>query len=165
MAIHKTAGTKVYMSPTVQNSNTINGLSDAAAIALFTAISDWIEIGEVENVGELGDTAQPINFTAVGNRRARKLKGARDAGMHNIVCGRDPLDVGQIAMITAAATDYNFAFRITLSDIPPGVTTTSKQYYAGLVMSDPTQHGDVNSVTRRTFNVGINTGVYEIPAS
>lgn len=164
MSIHKTAGAKFYYSPTVQSSDAINALSDAAAIALFTAISNWIEVGEVENLGEIGDSSQAISFTSLGNRRVRKLKGPKDAGMHNIVCGRDPLDLGQIAMITAAATDYNYCFRITMADVPPGTTTATKQFYAGLVMSNPTNHADVSAVTRRTFNVGINTAVYEIPA-
>lgn len=161
MAFHKTDGAKFYYSPTIASPDTINALSDAAAIAYFTAIANWIEVGEVEQLGEIGDQAQLVEFSSLGNRRVRGVKGTKNAGVQSLVCGRDPLDLGQIAMNTAAATDYNFPFRIVLADVPPGTTTPSKQFYAGLIMSNPTQHGSVNTVTRRTFGVKINTSVYE----
>jgi len=165
MAIHKTAGAKVYILTTAVDPNVINAYgTDASAIAYFTALSGWIEIEEVENLGSIGDQSNPINFTSINNRRTRALKGPRDAGTHQIVCGRDPLAAGQIAMMTAQATDYNFPFRVTLADIPPGTTTPTQMYYAGMVMSDPTNLADVNAVTRRDFNVKINTKLYEIAA-
>lgn len=165
MSIHKTAGAKWYYSPTIANSDTINALSDAAAIAYFTAISNWIEVGETENLGTIGDSAQSIPFIATGNSRVRKVKGASDAGNHQVICGRDPLDLGQIAMITAASQHYNHPFKIVAADVPPGTTTPSSQFYAGIVMGKPTQWNDNNSVTRRTFNVEINTAVYEQAAT
>lgn len=161
MSFHKTAGTKWYYSPTIANPDTINGLSDAAAIAYFTAINNWVLVGETENLGSIGDNAQTVPFISTTNSRVRKVKGAADAGTHQVVCGRDPLDLGQIAMITAAGQNFNHPFKLVLADVPPGTTTPSSQFYAGLVMGAPTQYNDNNSVTRRTFNVEINTGVYE----
>lgn len=164
MSIHKTAGAKWYYSTTIANSDTINALSDAAAIAYFTALT-YIEVGETENLGTIGDNAQSIPFISTGNSRVRKVKGAKDAGTHQVTCGRDPLDLGQIALITAAGQQYNHPFKIVAADVPPGTTTPSVQYYAGLVMGSPTQWNDNNSVTRRIFNVEINTAVYEQAAT
>lgn len=161
MAIHKTAGSKLYISPTSVDSDTINALSDSDAIDFFETINDWIEVEEVEEFGELGDTSEEITFTAVGNRRVRKLKGPRNAGTQAIIVGRDPLDDGQEAMLAAEGTDFNYAFKIELADARTPSYTDSVLYYAGLVMSRPTNLANVSAVTRRTFNVGINTAVYE----
>lgn len=164
MAIHKAAGSKLFISPTPVDVDSYNGMNDAAAIAAFQDIDDWIEVEEVEDFGEFGDTAESITFTSVNNQRVRKLKGPRDAGEQAIVVGRDPLDDGQEAFIAAERTDFNYAFRIELNDARTPDHTNSELYYAGMVMSQPINLGNVSNIVRRTFNVGINTAVYEIPS-
>lgn len=165
MAIHKTAGSKFYIGP-VLNPDTVNAMSDVAAVNFFEAIpsGDWIEVEEVEDMGDHGDTAEEITFTAVGNRRVRKLKGAKNAGTKSIVVGRDPLDDGQIAMAAAEGTDFNYAFKVVHADARASGYTDSIDYFGGLVMSKATQQGQVNTVTRRTFPVGINTAIFEVPS-
>lgn len=162
MAIHKNAGTRLYISPVAVNTDTINAMTDDAAITYFEGISDWVEVEEVEEFGELGDTSEAITFTSVGNRRVRKLKGPRDAGTQTITVGRDPLDDGQEAFITAEGTDFNYAIKIELADARSPSHTDSVLFYAGLVMGRPINLGNVSNVVRRTFNVGINTAVYEV---
>lgn len=162
MAIHKNAGTKFFISPTAIDTDATNKLTDAAAITFFDAISDWVEVEEVEDFGELGDSSEAITFTAVGNRRVRKLKGPKDAGTQTLTVGRDPLDDGQEALIAAEATDYNYPIKIEMADARTPDHTDSVIYYGGLVMSKPTNLGNVSNVVRRTFNIGINTGVYEV---
>ncbi|WP_422366412.1 hypothetical protein [Pelagibius sp.] len=165
MAIHKTAGARLFISPTVALPDTINAMSDVDALAYFEALVDWIEIEEVEEYGEIGDSSEEINFTAVGNRRVRKLKGPRNAGTQAVVVGRDPLDDGQVQLIAAEATDFNYPIRIELDDARSVNHSKSTLYYAGLVMSKPTGLANVSSVTRRTFNIGINTAVYEVASA
>lgn len=162
MAIHKTAGTKFHISPTPVDYDAINAMTDEDAIEFFEEISDWIEVEEIEEFGELGDTSEEITFTAVGNRRVRKLKGPRNAGTQTLTVGRDPLDDGQEQLVAAEKTDFNYALRLTLADARTPNHTDSVVYYAGLVMSRPTVLGNVSATTRRTFTVGINTGVYEV---
>lgn len=162
MSIHKTAGTKFYISPASLISDDVNAMTDSEAIDFFEAIVDWVEVGEVEDYGEIGDSAQAITFTAVGDRRVRKLKGPRDAGVQNLVVGRDPLDDGQDEMIDAEQEDFNHAFKIELADAPSASYSPSVMYYGGLVMTRPTNIGNVTAVTRRTFNIGINTALYEV---
>jgi hypothetical protein len=166
MAIHKTAGSKIYIGPQI-NPDTINAMSDYDAVNTFEAISEdqWVEIEEVEDMGEHGDSSEAITFTAVGNRRVRKLKGPRDAGTKNIVVGRDPLDDGQVALIAADGSDLNYAFKVTHADARAENFTDSVEYFAGLVMSRRVQQGQVNTVTRRTFPIAINTGIYEVSSA
>lgn len=161
MAIHKTAGAKFYIGPSV-NIDELNALSDSAAIDYFEALTGWKEVEELEDLGEHGDTSEAITFTAIGNRRVRKLKGSSDAGTKTIVVGRDPLDDGQTALVAAQATDFNYAFKAIHADARAPGYTDSVEYFAGLVMGKSTNQGQVNTVTRRSFPIGINSSVYEV---
>ncbi len=165
MAIHKNAGSKLFISATPIDPETINDLSDGDAITFFEAINDWTEVEEVEDFGELGDSSEAITFTAVADRRVRKLKGPRDAGTQTVVVGRDPLDDGQEAMIAAEADDFNYAFKVELDDARSPSYGDSALYYGGLVMNKPTNLGNVSNVVRRNFQIGINTAVYEVASA
>jgi len=162
MAIHKNAGSKLFISATALNPDVVNAMADGAAIEFFEAIDDWVEVEEVEDFGEIGDSSEAITFTAVGNRRVRKLKGPRDAGTQTVVVGRDPLDDGQEALIAAEAVDFNYPLKIELADARGPTYSNSVLYYGGLVMTKPTNLGNVSNVVRRNFQVGINTAVYEV---
>jgi hypothetical protein len=133
-------------------------------IAEFEAISGWTEIGLVESVGEYGDQANKVTFEAVGDGRVRKSKGARDAGTLAIVCGHDPTDAGQAALIAAEATNNNYAFKVILPDGPVGYSDTI-QYFRGLVMGKRLNVGNNENIVRRNFSVEINSEVLEDPAS
>lgn len=163
MAIHKTAGAKFYVGPVV-NPDDVNGLTDSAAIDYFEAIASnlWVEVEEIEDLGDHGDTSEAVTFTAVGDRRVRKQKGAKDAGTKTIVVGRDPLDDGQVALVAAEATDFNYAFKVVHSDARAATFTDSVEYFAGLVMAKSVGQGSVNTITRRTFPIGINTPIWEV---
>lgn len=162
MAIHANAGSRLFISPTPVVPDTINAMNDGDAISFFEAIMDWKEVEEVEDLGTIGDTSEAITFTALGNKRVRKLKGPKDAGTQSVVVGRDPLDDGQEAMIDAEGTDFNYAFKIVLNDNRSANHSKSVMYYAGMVMSKASNLGNVSNVVRRNFDIGINTGVYEV---
>src|SRR3954468_17791323 len=99
MAVAKTAGTRLYVGPDV-NTDTIGALSDSDAVTYFEGLS-WTEVEEIESFGDLGDSADVATFASVKDRRMRKFKTTRDAGTMAIVCGRDPLDAGQVALVAA----------------------------------------------------------------
>lgn len=111
MTVYATAGAKIYIGGAKAWTGTDLALAD------FTATT-WTEIKEVEGLGSLGDTAEAINFTALGDGRVRKIKGPRDAGTMELVMGIDASDAGQIAIIAAERTPHDYAFRIALSDAP-----------------------------------------------
>lgn len=162
MAISANANSRLYISPTPVVPDTINAMSDGDAINFFGSINDWIEVEEIEDMGTAGDTSEAITFTAINNKRVRKLKGPKDAGTQSVVVGRDPLDDGQEALIDAEGTDYNYAFRLVLNDARSPNHSKSEMFYAGMVMSKATNLGNVSNVVRRNFDIGINTGVYEL---
>jgi hypothetical protein len=161
MAISKTDGTKLWISPTPVVPDTIEAMTDANAIAFFAAINDWIEVGEVENLGEIGDMSQQVTFLSLDRQRVRKLKGSRDAGEQSIVVGRDPLDDGQAAMVAAEATNYNYAFKLDHPDAQSASYADSVTYYCGLVGSKRMNLGAGNTVSRRTFNISVQLA-YEV---
>lgn len=161
MAIHKTGGARLYISPTTVNPDALQDLDEEALLLFFDAIDDWVEVEETENLGDIGDTAEVISFMTINRDRVRKLKGPRDAGQQTVVVGRDPLDDGQEAMIAAEKTDFNYPFRMVLNDARAAEYSNSELFYAGLVSSRPTNLGPNNQVTTRTFNIEINTAVLE----
>lgn len=164
MAISASAGTRIYIGPSVSLA-TLKVLSDAAAVANFEAIieGDWTEITPTESIGELGDQSNPITFASLGDARMLKLKGVRDAGTLQVTCGADEEDEGQLAMVAAEKTPFNYRFRIVYNDAPAENYSPTTDYFAGQVMSRSKNIADVNAVTRRTFAVGVNTPIYTDP--
>jgi len=134
----------------------INYSSDAAAITAFKALT-WVEIGEVEDGGELGDESSDVTFQSLSDSRVRHLKGARDAGTLALVVGDDPLDLGQIALRAAEQTKFLYNFKIEYEDAPSADYSNSVDYFRGLVMSFRKNVGEGDNVMRRTANIGINT--------
>lgn len=161
MAKHKTAGTKFYIGP-VADIDAIKAMSAESAMAYFEAIisGDWTEVEEIESFGNLGDTSDVATFTAVGDARVTKLPTTKDAGTLEIVCAHDTLDDGQIALADAYDEGFNHAFKVTYNDARTTSYSPTTDYFAGIVLSKQVNIGDVQAVTKQTFNVGVNTAVY-----
>lgn len=163
MTVQAAAGTKVYIGSTNIPPN-LNDLDDAAALLLFEADS-YIEIGEVENVGEYGDESQDITFASLADSRTRHYKGTRDAGVMPLVVGDDPEDEGQIACIQAEASNLDFNFKVQLNNAITLGGTGQIDYFYGKMMSKRKNVGDVNNVVRSNFAVGINSRIVTDPAT
>jgi len=155
--IHTTSGTKFSISTTAVASTT-DTLSEYEALT-------WTEIGEVEDIGNIGDVSNEVTGAAIGDGRVRKAKGARNAGTMNVITFHTPLDAGQMALIDAEATNDNYAFKIELPDAPPPTGTPTFQYFRGLVMSKELRLGTNDNIMRRAFNIGVNSEVTEDPAA
>lgn len=144
-------------------------ISNAAAaesvdtLAEFEALT-WIEIGDTEDLGEVGDVSAEVTGTAISDGRVRKAKGARNAGTMAVIAFEAPLDVGQLALIAAEQTKDNYAFKIVLSNAPSGGSPTT-QYFRGLVMSRALRMGTADNIMRRVFNIGVNSALVEEPAN
>ena len=151
MSISTAAGSRFF----------IGGAGEPADLAAFQAHS-YIEVGEIENLGEVGDESQVVQFASLADGRMRKLKGVRDAGTMNIICGLDDSDAGQDAMIAAEAEPLNYAFKIQLNNPLTLGGTGGIKFYFGQVLSKRINIGDVNNVIRYNFNVGVNSGLTEV---
>lgn len=119
MPIFATAGTKVYIGGVLTPN-----YNAPLAQASFTS-QTWTQISPLENIGALGDTANEVTFTAIGNQRVQRLKGSRDAGTLDLIAAIDYSDPGQIAALAAEASPNSYAFRIVFNDAPPGGTRVS----------------------------------------
>lgn len=154
MTVTTASGSKIYIGPTT-------AADDAAEYAALA----YVEIGEVQNLGEFGDQANDVTFTSLGDSRVRHLKGARDAGVLALVCGRDPLDTGQQAAKAAERTKFAYAFKIEAADAPDEDHTNSVFYFHALVQSARDNFGENDAVVTTTFNLGITTAIIEVPSA
>jgi hypothetical protein len=158
MAINTTGGSGLYIGGTTA----IDFTTDQSALDAFEAITDWIKVGEIEDLGEIGDSSADVTFNALGANRVRHLKGSRDAGTMTVVAGDDPSDVGQQALRAAEKTKFNYNFRIIYEDAADASSTDSVDYFRALVMSARKQNGTADNVMRRTFALGINSPVITV---
>jgi hypothetical protein len=148
-----TNGAKLFIAPAAQTTP-----ADASAYAALT----WTEVGLVETFGEYGDQSAAVNFTALGDARVRKGKGARDAGDLTITCGHDANDVGQQALVAAEGTPFRYPFKIQYPNKLNPTGTDEMHYFVGKVMSKRNGGAAVNDTVRRTFVVAIDSAITEV---
>lgn len=167
MSVNTAAGSKFYIAPQTPSFVTLitdEASTDAAIITAAEALV-WTEVGETEDLGEFGDEASEVTFTALGNRRTRKFKGTFNAGTVTVQAGSDPSDPGQLAMIAAFASDLDYPFKITLNDQLTLAGTPTTLYFVGKVMSKKRNVGNVENVVRQSYPVGINSEIIEDAAT
>lgn len=148
MTINTASGAKLYIGST----------QPAADIAEFETDS-YIEVGEVEDLGEQGDESERVKFTSLSDARTRSLKGPRDAGEQTVVVGDDMTDEGQVAMEAAEAQPHDYNFIVELNDAVTIGGTNSRHYFRAKVFSKKRNIGNASNVVRRNFVLGINTAI------
>lgn len=158
MSIQTTAKAKFYVGPAQTSDLTLTG---------YTAITTWTEVKEVEDLGQWGAEGKEVTFVGLADGYTRRLKGSIDSGSVELVCARDPLDPGQIAMRAAAEEWDAHVFKVVLNDAPvsaglAGTATTF--YFRGPVLSAKNNFGTADDVTKTTFTVGITGAIIEVPA-
>ncbi|TYO83659.1 hypothetical protein DQ397_000743 [Pseudomonas sp. CK-NBRI-02] len=129
----------------------------------------YVDVGEIEDLGEFGDTFNPVNFTALSDGRVRKYKGTADAGNMTLTVGLDNGDAGQKAVGVAHKdrTKGNYNIKVTLNDGDPGATPAilpTTFYFGVKVMNNTVAPGTADNVVRRNVTLAINTDILEIEA-
>ncbi len=147
------SGAKVYIAPAVTSEP-----ADAAAYAA----QSWTEIGDVESLGDYGDEASILTATTLQDERTFKAKGPRDAGTLVITVLDRPDDVGQIALIAAEASKFNYPFKIVLPNRLTTGGTDQIEYLIGLVASKRQNVADASNIVKRIFNVAVNSKITEV---
>ncbi|WP_342650923.1 hypothetical protein [Pseudomonas sp. REB1044] len=144
----------------------LGGKTGADTQALYEA-DTYVEVGEIEDLGEFGDTFSSVTFTSLKDGRVRKYKGTADAGDLTLTVGFDNGDAGQKAVKTAhkdrSKGDYNI--KITLNDGDPTATPAIKPttfYMRGKVMNNTVAPGAADNVVRRNVTIGINSDILEL---
>lgn len=123
----------------------------------------YVEVGEIETLGNFGDKSSPITFTSLADSRVRKLKGPRDAGDMTLTVGDDPTDEGQAAMVAAEGTTFDYNFKVVGNDAQTLGGTGSISFFHGKVMSKEKAVGAATNVVKRNFSIGINSSIIDIP--
>ncbi|MDE3791689.1 hypothetical protein I7G86_13705 [Sinorhizobium meliloti] len=119
MQLYPVAGSKIDIGPAV---NSVPEDADMNA-SLFSSVS-FTEVKGWQTMGAIGDAAALVTESVISSGRDLKAKGTRNAGsmQNNFIIL--PEDEGQIALIAAEATPYNYPFRIRFNDAPPAKTAT-----------------------------------------
>jgi len=157
MAIYATNGAKLYIGGVKDMKS-----SDFAASDFTT--ETWVEIKETEGLGSVGDTAEIISVKSIAEQRVKKVKGSRDAGTMEVICGINAADPGQIAVITAERTIHNYAFRLVLNDAPQG-GTASERLFIAMVASTREQFDQADAVMKMNISLAVNSNIVRVDAA
>ncbi|WP_075214455.1 phage tail tube protein [Mongoliimonas terrestris] len=135
-----TANSKFYIGP-------VNSTADDATT--YAALT-YTEVGEIMDLGELGDEVEIVEYETIGDARKKKLSGTFDGGTHEITVAKTADDEGQLAVTQAQTTRGNYAFKLTE---PSGETT----YFRGIVATVKNVYGEANSVVQRKITIAVNS--------
>lgn len=117
---------------------------DAAGYAALT----YTEIGEIENFGNHGVTANITEFTPVSTAVVTKIKGAKNYGTMSLMIGSIPSDDGQILVEAAAESNNHYSAKL---EYPDGEI----HYMDVLVAKKEYQDGAVNDVSKIATDLAI----------
>lgn len=155
MDVITSAGTKLFIGTD----------QDASDISEFESDS-YIEVGDVEDFGEFGDSAEIVEFTATNDSRVRKSKGARDAGNQSVVVGYNPEDDGQQAMTDAEKTNRAYNIKIERDDqIDPDTGNPTTDFFRAIVAGRRKNYGTNNNIQRITYELAITSEILTKEAS
>lgn len=158
MTLYATAGAKLEIGGPLDDGGEDLVAADFTGQALL-----WKEIKELEALGSLGDTSQSVTASIIGRGRDYLGKGTRSAGTMEVVAIIDNDDAGQLAAIAAERTPYDYAFRLTLPDAPPG-GTGSQRLFIAKVMSASEAFDQANALMKLNISLGVNSNVVRIDA-
>lgn len=124
-------------------------------LAGFEALT-WVEIGNIVTLPDFGVSDNIVSQDYVGTDVSQKKKGYRMASDTSVVVGRDFEDSGQDALRTAAATRYNYAFKLESSDAPSALYTNTIRYSRGIVGGPNFTGGGGEDFDNEEFQIGLN---------
>ncbi|WP_332872068.1 hypothetical protein [Pseudogemmobacter bohemicus] len=125
---------------------------------------EWVKVGETENLGTVGDTAAEITFDGIDANRTKRLKGTRNAGTMEVICGLDYSDAGQLACLAAEKTLHDYAFRLVFNDAPVGGTPSERMFIAK-VASAVEATDAANNVLKLNISLWVNSNSVKINAA
>lgn len=155
MTINTNAKTRAWIG--AEPHNTIAALLDFEAV-------DWIEINEIEDIGEFGVEGSEQTFLSLKDGYVRKLKGSLNSGTLEMIVARDPSDAGQNLARQAAGDWDKRPFKIELNDRPTPTGENTVYYFRAPVMSAKSNYGNADNIVRTTFNLSIDGQILELPA-
>jgi hypothetical protein len=153
------AGAKLYIGTTAP----INFSTDQTAQTAFEG-DDYVEIGQISNVGEIGAAANIVQFPVVSDDFVKKAKGTRNAGDPVIVVGYVADDAGQVRVRAAEKTKFYYNFKLVLADAIDENHTDTVIYFRALVAGVPKQLGGNEDFVTESYTLGIYPRPLELPS-
>ena len=137
----------LYICATAQNSDLLQ--------AAFEALT-WVEIDKIVTLPDMGRIDNMVSQDYINTTVSQFQKGFANAGQSKLVIGRDHEDTGQDALRTAAATRYNYAFKLESSDAPSASFTNTIRYSRGVVSGPMFSGGGGEDFDNETYNIAFN---------
>lgn len=106
----------------------------------YAALS-WTAVGEITDLGEFGREYNLVTHNPIGTRATVKKKGSYNEGQINLMMALDEADAGQLILETAAVSDNDYSFEITLQ-------SGRKYYFQAQVMKFKPNVGSVDNITQ-----------------
>lgn len=94
----------------------------------WEALTGWIEIGEVEEIGEYGAENSVLTRTPLKSGVVQKLKGGTDFGTMPLQMAMVPGDVGHVALNAGRESSAPVSVQVNFQD-------GTKEYFRALVTS------------------------------
>ena len=137
MAVGAVAGTKFYIG----------------TLETTPSPDDWLEIGNIANLGDVVLQFSKIAVESVGSGYTRQIKGTLATTPMTVVLNRDDTDAGQLAL-KAAFSNRNalYWFRLVENDIVLSATTT---VFQGRAYNSGTKYGGVNTLKQVSVDIEI----------
>ena len=127
----------------------------------------WTEITKWTQMGNFGDTSNPVSLQVIGEGRDKDQKGTANAGdMQNVFAAVDSAP-GQIAVRAASKLKGNYAFQIIMNDAPTAGSAPKpgQRLFVALVMSAQDGGGGANTVRSLNASLNINSNIVIVPPS
>lgn len=116
---------------------------DAAGYESTDFVGGWSLVGQIENYGNHGGSANVSTFTAVADGVVQKFKGAKNYGTMNVVVGNLPSDAGQAIVDAAFESPNRYSVKIEYP-LRAGEATKETHYLDVLVTQREWQDGAVD---------------------
>lgn len=156
--------TRVFVSPTPYNV-ALDTQSDAAVLAAFEAITDWVEINEITTLGKFGGAREVITHTPINTGVTKKLPGTNNNGQLPMTMAYRPADPGQAILQQAAKSNESYVFKIVKNDgNRPGVVKPSMTFLNGIVLGYSLDINDANKIVGAEAPIEINDKLFRLPA-
>lgn len=121
----------------------------------YAAVTPYVEIGEIEDIGEYGAEDSILSRTPLKTGVVQKLKGGTDFGTLPLQSALVLGDPGHVAVIAAQASKNAYTFRITYQD-------GTKDYFRALVTSYKKGIGGSEGFTKCSINLAITTATVTV---
>lgn len=114
----------------------------------WAAVTPWVEIGEIDDIGEYGEEDSILSRTPLKTGTVQKLKGGTDFGTLPLQMAMVPGDVGHVALKAARASKNAYSIKVTYQD-------GTKDYFRALVTSYKKSIGSSENFTKASTALAI----------